>query len=311
MIQMRGKSTKTLELIEYALKLFEEDHPQTLRQLHYAVFSRQEIAYNNDQASYKRLSRATSAARRTYRKWELSGSNENPPLYAIPPSWMVDETRSPERTCVWTNATAYVDAVRISYRRDAWQDQPYHVEVWSEKATVLGSIRPVKEEYGITLRVLHGYGSTGMVGEVGSFFEQVGKPITVFFLGDHDPSGHNIERDIYGRVTTASGVDFSMQRLAIHPGDIKKFRLPAQKIKTSDSRAASFKRRFGARASTVELDALPAGELRRRVRDAVVGLIDIERWKRQLTVQEVELNCIAAFAERMKNLPQLNPEASA
>src|SRR5215469_3743039 len=82
------------------------------------------------------------------------------------------------------------------------------------------------------------------------------KPITVLFLGDHDPSGQDIQRDIYRRAQAASGKEFKMIRLAIHPEDIRRFNLPPQKIKTSDSRSAGFQQKFGAKAQTVELDAL-------------------------------------------------------
>lgn len=74
---MRGLSNSTKELIEYAYRLLVADHPQTLRQLHYAVFSRREIPYENDQADYKRLSRATSVGRRAYRVWELESGRDS------------------------------------------------------------------------------------------------------------------------------------------------------------------------------------------------------------------------------------------
>jgi hypothetical protein len=96
-----------------------------------------------------------------------------------------------------------------------------------------------------------------------------------------------------------------MIRLAIHPSDIKAFKLPPQKIKATDSRAAGFKQKFGNKAPTVELDALPVDELRHRVRNAIEGLIDFESWNRQVAVQKLELKCIAEFADRVKNLPQL------
>jgi hypothetical protein len=45
-------------------------------------------------------------------------------------------------------------------------------------------------------------------------------------------------------------------------------------------------------------------DLRRRVTDAIEGLIDPELWNRQIAVQEVELQCISDFVDRVKNLPQ-------
>jgi hypothetical protein len=123
-----------------------------LRQLHYAIFSRKEIPYENTQADYKRLSRATTVARRAYRAWELeTGGPGTPPAYSIPPD---------------QDAKEHVEAIKRSYRRDNWQDQPNYCEVWSEKATILGATRPVADRWGITLRVCHGFGSTGMEEQV-------------------------------------------------------------------------------------------------------------------------------------------------
>jgi hypothetical protein len=64
---MRGLAKKTEELIAFAHTLLAEQHPMTLRQLHYAIFSAAKIAYDNTQADYKRLSRATTLSRRTHR----------------------------------------------------------------------------------------------------------------------------------------------------------------------------------------------------------------------------------------------------
>jgi hypothetical protein len=191
---MRGLSESTKQLIKYAYRLLEAVHPQTLLQLHYAIFSLAVILYANDKASYKRLSHATTAARRKFRAWQLD---------SIPPAWMIDETREPEMVSVWTNAAAYIETVKRCYRRDNWQDQENYCEVWSEKATILAAIRPVADKWGVTLRVCHGFGSTGMEQQVGAAFAEIDKPITVFYLGDHDPSGHVIEQDIHDRVVTA------------------------------------------------------------------------------------------------------------
>ena len=304
---MRGLSKSTEELIEYSRLLLELDHPQTLRQLHYAIFSRQEIDYANDKASYARLSRATTTARRSYREWELDGEIGTAPASSIPPNWMVDEGRQPETVNVWQDAASYIETVKRCYRRDNWQDQAHHVEVWSEKGSIMGAIRPLAEQWGVTLRVCHGFGSTGMEQQIGESFAGINKPITVYYLGDHDPSGRVIESDIHHRVETACGRDFTMERLAIHAADIKRFNLPPQRIKATDSRSAGFRREFGSDAATVELDALPAAELRQRVEEAITSLIDFMQWSRQLTVQEVEFACIANIAATIKALPQRGP----
>jgi hypothetical protein len=54
-----------------------------------------------------------------------------------------------------------------------------------------------------------------------------------------------IDRDIHRRAVIASGKDFKIVRLAIDAEDFKKFHLPPQQIKDTDTRAAAFRREFG------------------------------------------------------------------
>jgi len=119
---MGGLSRKTEELIRYVRQLLEADHPQALRQLHYAVFSRCEIAYENCLAGYLQGGNATSNARRHYRALELQYVNGTKLAaahpYAIPGRWIVDESRQPEIVNVFQNAAEYVGVVKRAYRRD-------------------------------------------------------------------------------------------------------------------------------------------------------------------------------------------------
>ena len=65
---MRGLSNRTIELLGFAYQLLAVLHPMNLRQLHYAIFSAAVIDYQNDQRCYRRLSNATSNARRRHRR---------------------------------------------------------------------------------------------------------------------------------------------------------------------------------------------------------------------------------------------------
>ena len=60
----------------------------------------------------------------------------------IPWDWIVDETRAIERVSTWADPADYARCVAQSYRRDFWDQQPHRVQVWSEKGTVRGVLRP-------------------------------------------------------------------------------------------------------------------------------------------------------------------------
>jgi hypothetical protein len=54
---MRRLAAANKVLIAMVNAILEDDHPQTLRQLHYQIFSRGAIDYQNNVPSHRRLSR--------------------------------------------------------------------------------------------------------------------------------------------------------------------------------------------------------------------------------------------------------------
>jgi hypothetical protein len=66
---------------------------------------------------------------------------------------------------------------------------------------------------------------------------------------------------------------FEWERLGLHPGDLKSYDLELVPLKDGDSRANRFRTEFGTGAA--ELDALPPGEVPRRIR-GFVGQFVIE-----------------------------------
>ena len=84
---MRGIAVANKELIAAVRLILEEDHPQTLRQIHDQIFSRGEVEYQNDVASYRRLSRVLTKARRSNRQWELNEDGDDLPADSLPANW--------------------------------------------------------------------------------------------------------------------------------------------------------------------------------------------------------------------------------
>lgn len=279
----KGEWAKTTALIDEANEILAAESPMTLRQLFYRLVS--SSAINNDKRSYTALCRVMTKARKDGR---------------IDFDHMVDRSRPTYTPYVFDDPQDYARSIKSSYRKDYWLSQSWYVEIWTEKDSISGSIEPITDELGITVRVGRGYLSTTRKYEIARHFMHgrgKDKSIQVFYLGDFDPSGMDLEKDAVAEIRK-HGAQFNIDRLAIHHADIARFNLPPLRVKDDDSRSKNFKRSHGNKC--VELDALPVEELRRRIRESVSALIDHERWDRAVAVEKVE---IASILEGMKSWP--------
>jgi len=267
----KGEWEKTTRLIDTAVGILGIENPMTIRQLFYRLVSVGAMA--NSRADYQRLSVVMSKARNDDR---------------CDFDWIVDRSRPEYSPNVFKDAAGYGRCIQRSYRKDYWALQPNHVELWSEKDSVIGSIEGLTDKLGITVRVGRGFLSTTRIYEIARRFHALKKPITVFYIGDHDPSGREIEVNAWKRV--AEYVDFDLKRLAIHREDIAEWNLPPLRIKDADTRSKQFRVEHG--EDCVELDALPVTELRRRIQQAVEEKMDRPAWDRAVTVEAVELTNI-------------------
>jgi hypothetical protein len=279
----------TTRFVEKLLSILEQEQPMTIRQLFYRAVSAGEIG--NDLRNYKRVSRVMTKVREDGR---------------CPFEWIVDRSRPAYEPTVWGDPYGYAATVQTSYRKDHWFLQPQHVECWTEKDAIIGSIAGVTDELGVTVRVCRGFLSATKAHEIAVILAAIKKPKTVFYLGDHDPSGRCIEQEARNRILSYGSGCFKLQRLAIHVADIKKFNLPPLRVKPTDSRTASFLSRYSDKC--VELDALPPAELRRRVRTAIEGLLNIAAWNRSLEVEQAELTSIVETVSQWPNLRADRPD---
>lgn len=294
MSQGKHESTKALEAAIIAI--LKEQNPATVRYPHYGLLSFNDAfvrtIHQNTRGCYQRVSKIITELR-------LCGR--------IPWEWIVDKSRPTYKPTVWENPRDYGASVKVSYRKDYWEEQPALVEIWSEKDTISGVIAPVTDDLGVTVRVGRGFNSTTGVHDIAHHFRHVSKSKYVFYLGDHDPDGRAIEESIRRRVLALGSGPFAMRRLAINVGDIKRFNLPPMRIKRFDdghekaglprsSRGKAFLRKYP--DETVELDALPPDVLRRRVKNAIEVLIDWTRWFRAIDVEAAELESIENFVSK-------------
>ncbi len=216
----------------------------------------------------------------------------------IPWEWIVDETRELERVPTWDDAAAYMRATARDYRRDFWKQQPQRVEVWSEKGTVRGVLRPVLDAYGVGFFPLHGFNSATNMHNAA--VEDTDHALTVLYVGDFDPSGMWMsECDIPKRLDEYGGDHISMKRIALRRRDCDGLgRRPAFNVKekSKDPRAPWFRKNYG--QLCWELDAMDPNELRSRVEKEIIKLIDPVAWERCRIVFDAECESMRQFLDK-------------
>lgn len=266
----RGKSARSLALIDAARTILQEIQPASIRAVCYRLFVLKLIP-SMARASTSRVSRQLTYAREQG---------------LLPWDWVVDETREPERVQAFENPTAYVEVVKTAYRRDRWADQPRAVEVWSEKGTIRGTLAPVLHAYGITFRVMHGFASSTTVHQIAQETRRATKPLTVFYVGDWDPSGlHMSAEDLPSRLARYGG-QVHLVRTALVEGDLADLPSFSADTKRADPRYRWFRHQHG--ATCWELDALNPVVLRDRIERAIVDLLDREAWERAAIAERAE-----------------------
>jgi hypothetical protein len=270
---MRHAKTEAIAAVVH--EVLEKDHPMTVRQVYYQLVSRQVI--ENTRSKYQAVSSLLVDMRK-------DGE--------VPWDWIEDRIRKARRVSMWDDLKDFGENVVDAYRRNVWSGQDTLVEVWLEKDALSGIFQDVVEPYGVTLNVGRGYDGWSSLHEAFSRYAAGGKPVNVLYFGDWDPSGEDMFRSLeerigffyFGEGEDIFNLAFSalpesetcpeFTRCALLQEDIKKYELPPDFAKKTDTRRDSFVERYGDEA--VELDALPPDVLRERIKNEVEARIDLE-----------------------------------
>ena len=105
----------------------------------------------------------------------------------------------------------------------------------------------------------------------------------IIHLGDHDPSGVDMSRDISERINYTFGVNVVVERIALTMEQVREKNPPPNPAKTTDSRSAKYIDEFG--NESWELDALEPSYLDRIIQDTINKYRDADAWD-EATVRE-------------------------
>jgi hypothetical protein len=265
----RGMAQRSLDLIEAMYAVAESAQPIPGRGIGYKLFTRGLIP-----------SMAGPEMQRVYRLLRVAREQA-----MIPWPWIVDETRALERVSTWNNPAHYARCVAQSYRRDFWNQQPFRCEVWSEKGTVRGVLQPVLDQYAVGFRVMHGFSGATTIYDVAQDYD--GRPLIALYVGDFDPSGMFMsEHDLPDRLAKYGGNHVTLKRIALTREQVRDLPSFPAKDKRKDPRHKWFVANYG--TECWELDAMDPNDLRARVAQEIVGLIEPVAWERCETVNRAE-----------------------
>lgn len=272
----RRAKAEIVALKEALYESLERDHPQTCRQLFYELSSRLRLIDKTENQYKGTVVRLLGVMRREG---------------MIPYRWIADATRWMRKE---TSHRSLADALRFTaqtYRRDLWANQKGYVEVWIEKDALAGVVYEETNKYDVPLMVARGFSSLTFLHSAGEAIAAERKPAWIYYFGDHDPSGVWIDRKIeQGLRTHAPKAEIHFERVAVLREQIEQWNLPTRPTKRSDTRARNF------RGDSVELDAIPAEQLRALVRDCIERHIDPRRLRATERIEAEERVTLARLA---------------
>jgi hypothetical protein len=275
---------KTLTTIAHANTIAADYAAQglslTLRQLYYRFVASDLIP--NKQTEYKRLGSIINDARYAgLFDWSLimdRTRNVQGGDFGYPP----DE---PERVI---NPSVFAVT--------QWEGQTERVEVWVEKDALIDVVSNASGGLRVARFSCRGYTSSseiwGAAQRIEGYLDEPDvEHVTILHLGDHDPSGIDMTRDIGARVRefvvgdNYPGSSLDIKRIALNMDQIIAYNPPPNPAKETDSRFAGYAKEFG--EESWELDALEPRTLIDLIRSEVRPFIDSDLWdeRRALTAK--------------------------
>ncbi len=238
-INFRQSSLDLINLVNEVIDDYKaQGYELTLRQVYYQLVARGYIP--NNERSYKNIGNLINDGR-------LAGLID---WYAI-----TDRTRNLRGNSHWDTPADVIASAKYSYLLDKWEGQPNYVEVWVEKDALVDVVGQACRPLDVPFFSCRGYTSQSeMWSAARRFLRQDDREQRIIIhLGDHDPSGIDMTRDIQDRLEMF-GADVFVKRVALTMNQINQYNPPPNPAKITDSRCGRYIAQYG--HESWELDAL-------------------------------------------------------
>lgn len=216
-----------------------------------------------------------------------------------------DRTRNLRRRPHWEEPQEIIDAIAHQYHIDYWEGQENYVEVWVEKDALIGIVEQISDKLDVACFSCRGYTSQSELWGAAMRLKRrcdAGRHAVLLHLGDHDPSGKDMSRDIVARLELFGADDVEFRRLALNLDQIEEFGPPPNPTKLSDSRAQGYIEQFG--YECWELDALDPSVISRLIDENVRMYRDEELYRDVLMRENEEKGTLRDLRDGYQGLIQ-------
>jgi hypothetical protein len=286
-------NAEALEAIAYANRLCADYQRQgynvTLRQVYYRFVAldwfRQERRYARiaNTNRWVRDPEGTTNAEPNY-KWLGEVLNNARMAGLLSWNYIVDRTRAVSRLSHWDSPADIMAGAAAGFNIDRWEGQPKRVEVWVEKEALADIVGQAADALDCPWFACRGYVSASAMWRAGMRIRdhlRRQRDVLVLYLGDHDPSGIDMTRDVEDRLRTfvqyrPGHGHLEVRRIALTMDQVEQYAPPPNPAKLTDSRSGSYVELYG--DESWELDALDPPVLTALITEHVEAERDQDLW---------------------------------
>lgn len=304
----------------------------TLRQIYYQFVARGLL--DNKQSEYKRLGSILNDARMAgVMDWDF----------------LIDRTRNLLDRKHWDSPHDMLEWSAKQFHNDLWKPQKRRIEVWIEKDAGIGVIEGICHTNDIPYFSCRGYTSVSELHDAAQRIRwkiEQGDQVTILHIGDHDPSGLDMTRDIEDRLRTFIARDWSglhmgfglhtrgqikhsmwghmtdkgntwigdtnldpwkIKRIALNHDQVLQYDPPPNPAKQTDSRFEAYMAETGLDESW-ELDALEPMVLQRLIATEIDAVRNEDLWDDTVEVMEKNRHMLTRVGKNWNAVTSALPE---
>jgi hypothetical protein len=200
----------------------------------------------------------------------------------------------------FSSPEAMIEMYAPNYGITHWNGQSHYVEVWVEKQALESVVERPCSTWRVPYFACKGYVSQSSMHEAANRIKRFkGRTCTIIHLGDHDPSGIDMSRDIQDRMMMF-GCNVEVQRIALNMDQVEQYNPPPSPAKITDSRAADYIANYG--DDSWELDALEPSVLDALITEEITSRLNMDLWNEREAQEEEERRVLVALTDNFSQI---------